>query len=85
MADFICFDLTFLLIVFFQVHRGEVVLRVWPGEPRPHGGDEDSDEGVPDPRHSAGAPPAAGPFVAAETLVLHPAHHEDHGDPGVNR
>lgn len=67
-----------------QLHRGEVVLRVRPGEPRADGGDEDPDEGVPDPGHSAGAPAASGPAVPAEALVLHPAHHEDHGDPRLH-
>lgn len=66
-----------------QLHRGEVVLRVRPGEPRADGSHAYPDEGVFDPGHSTGAPPAAGPAVPAEALVLHPAHNEDHGDLGL--
>lgn len=67
----------------FQLHWGEIILWVRPGEPRIDGSHEDPDEGVPDPGHSVGAPPAAGSPVLAKALVLHPAHHEDHGDPHI--
>lgn len=71
--------LFFFLVLDPQLYWGEVLLWVRPGEPRTDGCHEDLDEGVLNPGLSAGAPPAAGTSVSAEALVLHPAHHEDHG------
>lgn len=68
-------------VIVSQVHRGEVILWVWPGEPRAVVGHEDSNEGIHDPGRPVGAPPEARHTDHAEALVLQPANHEVHGDP----
>ena len=73
------------LVFNWQFHGGEVIFRVRPGEPRPDCCHEDPDEGVPDPGDTAGAPSQAGHALPAEAVVLHPAHHENNGNPSLDR